>query len=228
MARTTRNSSGSSGASGSNDVHDDVQYQNAIGGNIEDLAERLAQQEALDAIAAANAHVGGIVDPVAKRLSLIAQVNATKLASEKARKIAKGLLILQSKEPPFEVEDMLKKNDILQLKLTEEETNELLEEYIEHPTIEKNKDNSVKFIGAMVHLSPLLNKDVQILQAKSLPFQVEEILQQPDMISLNLNEDETTELLEKLLTDTWRFCIDYRKPNDYTKSADWPIPSMQQ
>jgi hypothetical protein len=71
-------------------------------------------------------------------------------------------------------------------------------------------------------------KGMQILQAKSLPFQVEEILQQPDMISLNLNEDETTELLEKLLTDTWRFCIDYRKSNDYTKSADRPIPSMQQ
>jgi hypothetical protein len=71
-------------------------------------------------------------------------------------------------------------------------------------------------------------KGLQILQAKSLPFQVEEILQQPDMISLNLTEDEITELLEKLLTDTWRFCIDYRKSNDYTKSADWPIPSMQQ
>jgi hypothetical protein len=62
-------------------------------------------------------------------------------------------------------------------------------------------------------------KGLQILQAKSLPFQVEEILQQPDTISLNLNEDETTELLEKLLTDTWRFCIDYRKSNDYTNGC---------
>jgi hypothetical protein len=29
-------------------------------------------------------------------------------------------------------------------------------------------------------------------------------------------------------THTWRFCIDYRKSDDYTKSSDRPIPSMQQ
>jgi hypothetical protein len=154
MARTTRSSRESSS---SNNVQEDD--HNAISGSISDLAERVAQQEALDAIAEANALGDGIIDPAAKRLSLIAQVNATKLASEKARKIAKGLLILQSKQPPFEVEDMLMKNDILQLKLTEDETNELLEEYIKNATIEKNKDNSVKFVDAMVRLSPPLNKE---------------------------------------------------------------------
>jgi DnaJ-domain-containing protein 1 len=113
MSRTTRNSSGSSG---SNEVQEDD--HNAIAGSTPDLAERVAQQEALNAIAEANAHLDGIIDPAAKRLALIAKVNASNLASEKARKIAKGLLILQSKEPPFEVEDMLKKNDIMQFKLT--------------------------------------------------------------------------------------------------------------
>jgi hypothetical protein len=112
MLRTTRNSSGSSG---SNEVQEDD--HNTISGSVPDLAERVAQQEALNAITEANAHVDGIIDPAAKRLALIAQVNGRNLASEKARKIAKGLLILQSKEPPFEVEDMLKKNDILQLNL---------------------------------------------------------------------------------------------------------------
>jgi hypothetical protein len=29
-------------------------------------------------------------------------------------------------------------------------------------------------------------------------------------------------------THTGRFCIDYRKSDDYTKSSDRPIPSMQQ
>lgn len=138
MSRRTRNSSGSSS---SNDAQEEVQEDdhNAIAGSIPDLGERVAQQEALNAIAEANIQLDGINNPVAKRLALIAQVNAKSLASEKARKIAKGLLILQSKEPPFEVEDMLNKNDILQLKLTEEETNELLEEFIKNPTIEKTK-----------------------------------------------------------------------------------------
>jgi hypothetical protein len=35
---------------------------------------------------------------------------------------------------------------------------------------------------------------LKILQAKSLPFSVEEILNQPDMIILSLTEDETTDL----------------------------------
>jgi hypothetical protein len=43
-------------------------------------------------------------------------------------------------------------------------------------------------------------KGLQILQAKSLPFQVEEILQQSDMISLNLTEDEITDLLVRKIT----------------------------
>ena len=158
MARRTRNSRDSSSSnSASNDVQEDD--HNTISGSISDLAERVAQQEALDAIAEANALVDGIINPAAKRLALIAQVNEKNLASEKARKIARGLLILQSIEPPFEVEDMLNKNDILQLKLTEEETNELLEEFIKNPTIEKNKDRSVKFINGLVRLSPPLNKD---------------------------------------------------------------------
>ena len=28
--------------------------------------------------------------------------------------------------------------------------------------------------------------------------------------------------------DTWRFCMDYRKLNDCTKSASWPIPNIKE
>jgi hypothetical protein len=63
MARRTRGSSNSA----SNDVQEDD--HNAIAGSISDLAERVAQQEALDAIAEANALVDGIIDPAAIKIS---------------------------------------------------------------------------------------------------------------------------------------------------------------
>jgi hypothetical protein len=48
----------------SNNLQEDD--HNAISGSISGLAERVAQQEALDAIAEANALVDGIIDPQQK------------------------------------------------------------------------------------------------------------------------------------------------------------------
>jgi transposase InsO family protein len=157
--RTRRNSNSARGANdlGENDLPEDDHMAIAGSGNHSiDFGSNSSQQEANPL---ADIPIDGILDPVAIRLSLIAQVNATNLASEKARKIAKGLLVLQSKEPPFELEDLLKTNDILRLELTEDETNELLRAYIANPIVQKNKDNSVKLIDPIVRLSPPLNKE---------------------------------------------------------------------
>jgi hypothetical protein len=44
----------------------------------------------------------------------------------------------------------------------------------------------------------------------------------------DLTESKLSENFKTTITDTWRFCLDYRKSNDYTKSASWPMPNMQQ
>jgi hypothetical protein len=114
MSRETRNSRGTSSAqallddpTGAQDnLTDTVEEQDAL------IAAAMAQQEAQMAAAEAANLVDGVISPAARRLLLITQVNAKNLASERQRKIAKGLLILQSKISPFVVEDMLNKNDM--------------------------------------------------------------------------------------------------------------------
>jgi hypothetical protein len=95
-----------------------------------------ADQEDVDAQLQADAQVAAALaaaqeveeqeDPVARRNSLVARVNAKYIDIERKKQISKGLLILQSKTTPFDVEEMLLRNDILQLNLTDEEKNELL------------------------------------------------------------------------------------------------------
>jgi hypothetical protein len=66
------------------------------------------------------------------------------------------------------------------------------------------------------------------------PAKQAEILRQVDeLLRTGIIEPSTSSyyfqvILASKPDDTWRFCIDYRKLNDCTKSASWPKPNIQQ
>jgi transposase InsO family protein len=66
------------------------------------------------------------------------------------------------------------------------------------------------------------------------PAKQAEILKQVDeLLKTGIIEPSTASYYSQVILaskpdDTWRFCIDYRKLNDCTKSASWPIPNIQQ
>ena len=65
------------------------------------------------------------------------------------------------------------------------------------------------------------------------PAKQSEILKQVDELLKNgIIEPSTASYYSQVILaskpdDTWRFCIDYRKLNDCTKSASWPIPNLK-
>ena len=66
------------------------------------------------------------------------------------------------------------------------------------------------------------------------PAKQAEILKQVDELLKNgIIEPSTASYYSQVILaskpdDTWRFCIDYRKLNDCTKSASWPIPNIKE
>ena len=120
-------------------------------------AQRLADAQAAEALAAEMDLE--VLNPIAKRNSLIARVNAKNIDIERKKRISKGLLILQSKSTPFDIEEMLLRSEILQLDLTDVEKNELLEEFLENPASNDSADKSLRFVDEIVRLKPPLNKE---------------------------------------------------------------------
>ena len=112
-------------------------------------AEQIAQQE----IDEANAN------PAAKRLSLLAKVNAQNIGSEKEKRLTKGLQILQEKSLPFQIEEMLQRSDMIQLHLTEDETDELLQKFLENPQSKESAEKSLKFVDEIIRLTPPITED---------------------------------------------------------------------
>ena len=132
----------------------------------EDVEAQL--QADAQAAAALAAEVEEQEDPVARRNSLVARVNAKHIDIERKKQISKGLLILQSKTTPFDIEEMLLRNDILQLNLTDEEKNELLEEFLKNPAYDDSANKSLRFVDEIVRLKPPLNaKKAEDLQSWS-------------------------------------------------------------
>ena len=130
-------------------------------------AQLQADAQAAAALVAAQ-NVEEQEDPVAKRNSLVALVNAKHIDIERKKQISKGLLILQSKTTPFDIEEMLLRNDILQLNLTDEEKNELLEEFLKNPAYDDSANKSLRFVDEIVRLKPPLNaKKAEDLQSWS-------------------------------------------------------------
>ena len=90
------------------DAHDIAADQAAI------QAQADADQEVIDAQIQADAQAAEALaadeleaeDPAAKRQSLLARVNAHNIEIERKKRVSKGLLILQSKTLPFEIEDV--------------------------------------------------------------------------------------------------------------------------
>jgi pantoate kinase len=79
---------------------------------------------------------------------------------------------LQSKSDFFQIEKMLKRTNIVQLNLTEDEVTEPLEEFLKNPSSDKFKDESLKFVDEIVRLSPPLNKEkAKKLQTWSYKYQ---------------------------------------------------------
>ena len=74
-----------------------------------------------------------------------------------------------------------------------------------------NQSASDMLLGANQEIEPLPITDPQKIRNK-----------------LFLPESKLSEDFKTTITDTWRFCLDYRKSNDYTKSASWPMPNVQQ
>jgi hypothetical protein len=66
------------------------------------------------------------------------------------------------------------------------------------------------------------------------PAKQAEILKQvDDFLRTGVIEHSTASYYSQVILaskpdDTWRFCIDYRKLNDCTKSASWPIPNIKE
>ena len=66
------------------------------------------------------------------------------------------------------------------------------------------------------------------------PAKQAEILKQVnEMRRANIIEESTATYYSQVILaskpgDTWRFCIDYRKLNDCTQSASWPIPNIKE
>ena len=66
------------------------------------------------------------------------------------------------------------------------------------------------------------------------PAKQAEILKQVDeLLKTGIIEPSTASYYSQVILaskpdDTWRFCIDYRKLNDCTKSASWPIPNIKE
>jgi hypothetical protein len=143
-----------------------------------------AHQAAIDLAAndlAAN-NLAGVQDPAEKRASLIQQINAQNIISEKNRRIAKGLQILQtahllSKGAPFDAEEVLNQPEMIALNLNADEVNELFQLYIEKPVPKENNQKSLQFVDAVIRISPPFNeKKAKDLQNWSDKYQDEEIL----------------------------------------------------
>jgi hypothetical protein len=136
-------------------------------------AQVLADAQAAEALAAEQ-EVEEQLDPVAKRSSLLARVNAQNIDIERKKRISKGLLILQSKVSPFNIEEMVLRTDMIQLNLTEEEITALLEKYLENPISNDSADKSLRFVDEIVRLKPPLNaKEAAKLQTWSDKYQEE-------------------------------------------------------
>jgi hypothetical protein len=103
-------------------------------------AQLQADAQAAAALAAAQ-DVEEQEDPVAKRNSLVARVNAQHIDIERKKQISKGLLILQSKTTPFDIEEMLLRSDMIQLNLTYEEVTDLLEKFLKSPSTNDSNKN---------------------------------------------------------------------------------------
>jgi hypothetical protein len=139
MARDTLNSGGTGTT--------DSSAQGAAQQREQEAAQVLEDQAVAQALAAAqqaeeNANIANAalnaannnedlqqMDPVAKRLSLLARINVQNINSEKNNRIAQGLKILQDKVLPFNVEEILEQPDMIRLNLTVDETTVLLEEF---------------------------------------------------------------------------------------------------
>jgi hypothetical protein len=169
MARDTLNSGGA-GTTGSSAQHAAQQREQEAAQLLKDqavaqalAAAQQAEENANNAIAAANAaNVNEDlqqVDPVAKRLSLLARINVQNINSEKNNRVAQGLKILQDKALPFSVEEILEQPDMLSLNLTVDETTDMLEEFLANPSSKDSAEKSLKFVGEIFRMKPPIDED---------------------------------------------------------------------
>jgi hypothetical protein len=121
----------------------------------------------------------------------------------------------------------LKIPEILILGFTEEEENELLQRYIDQP-IQKSGDQALQIMDEIV----TLDKDITSHIARNFQHWSDRYSSQAVPLAKLTTKTSRfildTEDFKTSVTDTWRFCVDYRKSNDYTKSASWPMPNVQQ
>jgi hypothetical protein len=162
MARRTINSEGS----GSSAQHAEMERQEEAAQLLEDQAVAQAQvlaaaqqakeiaNNAIAAAIAANANAEQQqMDPAAKRLSLLARINVQNISSERNNRIAQGLKILQAKSLPCSVEEILNQPDMIILSLTEDETTDLLEEFLANSSSKDSVEKSLKFVGDFPHVT---------------------------------------------------------------------------
>jgi hypothetical protein len=81
------------------------------------------------------------------------------ISTEKNKRIAKGLQILQAKSLPFLIEEILQQPNMISLNLNEDDTTELLEEFLENPSSKDSVEKSLKFVDEILRLSPPLDED---------------------------------------------------------------------
>jgi hypothetical protein len=65
---------------------------------------------------------------------------------------------LQAKTLPFQIEEMLQRSDMIQLHLTEDETDELLQRFLENPKSKESAGKSLKFVDEIIRLSPSITE----------------------------------------------------------------------
>jgi hypothetical protein len=146
-----------------------------------DLAMAHDIAAAQDAQQAAN-DLAEAQETAAKRTSLIQQINAQSIISEKNRRIAKGLQILQtahllSKGAPFDADEVLNQSEMIALNLNADEVNELFQLYINQPEPKESDQKSLQFVDAVIRISPPFNEmKAKDLQNWSDKYQDEKIL----------------------------------------------------
>jgi hypothetical protein len=234
MSRNTINS----GGTGSSAQHAAQARREEAAQLLEDQA--VAQAEALAAaqqaeeivnndIAAANAANANAdnanadelpVDPAARRLSLLARINIQNITSERKNKIEQGLKILQAKSLPFTVEDILLQPDMINLSLTEDETTDMLEEFLANPSSKDSAEKSLKFVGEIFRMSPPIDED----KAKELQSWSDKFPEETTPISKLLDKDAKS--LLNVLIDAKKETLgltDYEAANWYTT---WTHPQL--
>jgi hypothetical protein len=168
--------------------------------------------------------------------------NAMLLQLKTSAKLAYDLEALEDKYATalasmHEMKGVIDENQpvILNMQFTDIQIQELFKRYCAAPKKSVTKEHSMRLMDQVVKLNKKINPSIaeQFKEwSDRFPDQQVNLTSLVDAGAIFTLNNAIFQGREKLAISeeearNWRFCLDYRKSNDYTKSASWPMPNMQ-